>query len=247
MAVLGVLGGMGPLATLDFIGKVIRNTPARRDQDHIEIVTYFANRVPDRTDAISGQGDDPFPAMRLALRSLEQSGADLVAIPCNTAHHWHAALQRDANVPILHIVDAVMDELELLGAAGGALGILATTGTIDAGIYQERLAHRRRAFLLPDAEGQQEVMRAIRLVKAGFLADAADILEAQAGGLVDAGCAAIAMACTEIPPALARPPAHLASYLLDPTEALARASIRASGIAPVSLRDHPGLPCTAAS
>src|SRR4051812_8597528 len=108
---LGVLGGIGPMATVDFMSKVVQNTPAARDQDHIPMVVCSAVDIPDRTAAILGEGADPFPAMRDALRRLEAVGARCIAIPCNTAHHWHAALQAETSARILHIVDVVAGTL----------------------------------------------------------------------------------------------------------------------------------------
>src|SRR3712207_3622601 len=137
---LGVLGGMGPMATVNFMGKVVQNTPASCDQEHIEMIICSAVNIPDRTAAILGEGANPFPAMRDALRRLEGTGATCIAIPCNTAHHWHAALQAETSVRILHIVDAVADTLASRGVQGGCIGVLATSGTIKVGIYQKRLA-----------------------------------------------------------------------------------------------------------
>jgi aspartate racemase len=142
VAMLGVLGGMGPMATVDFLGKVVQNTPAACDQDHIQMVVCSAANIPDRSAAILGEGADPFPAIRDALRRLEAAGATCIAIPCNTAHHWHAALQAETSVPILHIVDAVADTLVGQGREGGCIGVLATDGTVRAGIYPKRLAQR---------------------------------------------------------------------------------------------------------
>lgn len=221
---LGVLGGMGPMATVDFMGKVVRNTPAARDQDHIQMVVCSAANIPDRTAAILGEGPDPLPAMADALRRLEAAGVTCVAIPCNTAHHWHAALQAMTPVRVLHIVDAVAEMLT--ESDGGGLGVLATSGTVEAGIYQERLAHRGITCRMPDAAGQAEVMRAIRLVKAGQLAEATEILRAQAMALVSTGCRQVVMACTEIPVALAAEEGALRTVLVDATEALARACVR---------------------
>ena len=222
---LGVLGGMGPMGTVDFMGKVVRNTPAARDQDHIEMIVCSASGIPDRTAAILGQGADPLIAMRGALRRLEAAGATCIAIPCNTAHHWHDALQAETLLPILHIVDAVADVLP--DRDGGPVGLLATSGTVEADIYQERLARRGISCRTPDAAGQAEVMRAIRLVKAGHLAEAAAILRAQAEALVAAGCRQVVMACTEIPVALASVEGDLRAALVDATEALARACVHA--------------------
>ncbi len=222
---LGILGGMGPMATVDFMGKVIRNTPASCDQDHIQMVVCSATDVPDRTAAILGQGSDPFPAMLNALHRLELSGATRIAIPCNTAHHWHGALQTETSVPIIHIVDAVADALARQ-QTDPTIGVLATDGTVRAGIYQQRLAERGYVCVVPDAKAQAEIMRAIRLVKAGHTNDAAGILGREAEALAARGCSHIAMACTEIPLALATLDNDLGAALLDPTDMLAQACVR---------------------
>ena len=222
---LGILGGMGPMATVDFMGKIVRNTPASCDQEHIQMVVCSATDVPDRTAAILGHGADPFPAMLNALRRLELSGATRIAIPCNTAHHWHGALQAETSVPIIHIVDAVADALSQQRASP-TLGLLATDGTVHAGIYQQRLTERGHICVAPDAKAQAEVMRAIRLVKAGLMDEAASILGREAEALAARGCSHIAMACTEIPLALAALDSDIGATLLDPTDLLAQACVR---------------------
>ncbi|MCM2476127.1 aspartate/glutamate racemase family protein (plasmid) [Agrobacterium vitis] len=232
---LGVLGGMGPLATVDFLTKLIENTPASCDQDHIETIVSSASHTPDRSSAIIGTGEDPYPHMKKALVGLERCGADIIAIPCNTAHYWHAALQKETKLPILHIVDAVVDQFESSRCNNGVVGILATTGTIQAGVYQTRLLNRGYGYVAPALHSQSDVMHAIRLVKAGQLALASKILSVQARLLMDAGCTVIAMACTEIPLALADISSDLAPFLVDPTKALARACIQAAGLEPVKL------------
>ncbi|SFK15278.1 amino acid racemase [Bradyrhizobium sp. Gha] len=229
---LGILGGMGPMATVDFMGKIVRNTPASCDQDHIQMVVCSATDVPDRTAAILGQGGDPFPAMLNALRRLELSGATRIAIPCNTAHHWHGALQAKTSVPIIHIVDAVADALAAQQVTNPTIGLLATDGTVHAGIYQQRLAERGYACMVPDAKAQTEVMRAIRLVKAGLNEEAAGILGREAEALAARGCSHIAMACTEIPLALAALDSDIGAALLDPTDLLAQACVRSWLAAP---------------
>lgn len=221
---LGVLGGMGPMATVDFLGKLIRATPATCDQDHIPTLVCSAADIPDRNAAILGTGRDPLPAMRTALHRLEAAGATRIAIPCNTAHHWHAALQAGTTVPILHIVDAVAETLATEGVTG-PVGLLATDGTLAAGLYPQRLARHGLVCRVPDAEGQAAVMDAIRHVKAGD-ARATALLRAQAELLRAAGCHRVVMACTEIPLALAGIDA-LRPVLVDATEALAQACVAA--------------------
>jgi aspartate racemase len=223
---LGVLGGMGPMATVDFLAKLVRATPAGRDQDHIPTLVCSAVDIPDRADAILGTGPDPLPAMRAALARLEAGGATRIAIPCNTAHHWHAALQAGTGLPILHIVDAVAETLARTGIeTGGRIGLLATDGTLRAGLYRERLAWRGIACRAPGPEGQAAVTAAIRLVKAHRVAEARPLLEAQVRALSEAGCDRVVMACTEIPIALAG--SDPSGLLVDATEALARACVAA--------------------
>ncbi|SFJ07458.1 aspartate/glutamate racemase family protein [Methylobacterium brachiatum] len=224
---LGVLGGMGPLATADFLAKLVRATPARRDQDHIPTLVCSAADIPDRASAILGRGPDPLPAMRAALARLETAGATRIAIPCNTAHHWHAALQAGTALPILHIVDAVADDLAGSGLAGGPIGLLASAGTLRVGLYPERLARHGFTGLSPDPDGQDAVVAAIDLVKAGRVAEAALILEAQARALMAAGCRRVVMACTEIPVALSDLDDELAGVMVDATESLAWACVAA--------------------
>lgn len=230
---LGVLGGMGPMATVDFMAKVVRNTAAACDQDHIPMVVCSAANIPDRNAALRGEGADPLPAMRDTLRRLEAAGATYIAIPCNTAHLWHCALQYETPILILHIVDAVT--FELTSRQGDRVGVLGTTSTIEGRLYQERLSQKGLSCRAPDAAAQEEVMRGIRLVKAGQLAEATEILRAQAEALVAAGCGEVVMACTEIPVALAAVEGELRTKLVDATEALARACVRVcKAEAPVS-------------
>jgi aspartate racemase len=200
---LGILGGMGPMATVDFMTKVIRSTPASCDQEHVRMLVSSDTVIPDRTAAIVGYGADPFPAMKRALRWLELGGARIIAIPCNTAHHWHGALQAETDVPILHIVDAVADRITACGPVSGLVGIMATSGTVQSGVYQERLARHGLTYRFPEPEPQARIMEGIRLVKAGDLAAGQSILEQQAWALLDRGCSKVVMACTEIPIALA--------------------------------------------
>lgn len=233
---LGVLGGMGPQATLDFLAKLTAATPADRDQQHLPMIVCSTPDIPDRSDAILGRGADPFPAMRTALRRLERAGARHVAIPCNTAHHWHERLQAATRLPILHIVDAVLQSPELKAvlpdrAAGRrdaslVFGLLATTGTVAADIYSRRLSLHGIPCLVPCPDGQAQVMAAIRDIKAGGLAWARAILRAQAIALLERGCTHVIMGCTEVPLALDGVSDAWRPTLIDATQALAQACIR---------------------
>jgi aspartate racemase len=112
---LGVLGGMGAMATVDFLRKLVEATPAERDQEHIPLIVRFCPEVPDRAAALAGAGPSPQPALVAAAVELAAAGAQALAIPCNTAHYWYDALCAAVPIPILHIVDAAVAELQRRG------------------------------------------------------------------------------------------------------------------------------------
>lgn len=227
--VIGVLGGMGPAATVDFLGKIVRATPAHCDQDHLPVILRQAPQIPDRASAILRGSDAPFAPMLAGLLSLQEAGADVLAMPCNTAHFWHARLARACQAPILHIVQAVERRLP---PAGERFGLMATRGTIAAGVYPERFGDGR-LILRPSDELQGLVDEAIAGVKAGLpQALVARKAEAAATLFLEAGVAVVILACTELPLALASSP--LMSLSIDSTQALAEACVEAA-MEPVAL------------
>ena len=127
---IGVLGGMGPLATVDFMGKVIVLSPAARDQDHLPLIVHSVPQVPDRSASILKGAESPLPAMRQGLRTLVGAGAECIAIACNSAHYWYDDLAGESTVPLLHIVDAVGAAMARRGIRDGPVGLLATAGTV---------------------------------------------------------------------------------------------------------------------
>lgn len=141
---IGVLGGMGPLATLDFLQKLIASTPVQRDQNHVPTVVWNVPQIPDRQKALAGTGESPLPAMLHGIAQLNAAGATRIVIPCNTAHAWFDALSRASPAPIIHIVQASVDALDAAGgvSAGSKVGLVATRGTLDAGLYQSHLERR---------------------------------------------------------------------------------------------------------
>jgi aspartate racemase len=231
--VLGVLGGMGPAATADFLDKLTKLTPADRDQDHIPVVICSFPQIPDRTEAILNSGPSPLPAMRNALAMLERCGVSRVAMPCSTAHYWFDELQEQTSLPIVHMVDAVACALQEGGLAGGAVGLLATTATIRAGVYANRLNKLGFHCLLPDDSDQAKLMSVIRAVKAGRTHDErnSDSIRRVADGLFESGARSVILACTELPLLL---PAWDAREFLDATAALARACVYQAKIQKVS-------------
>jgi aspartate racemase len=222
---LGVLGGMGPLASAHFMLRLTLLTPAGRDQDHIPAVLWSDPRVPDRTAARLAGGEDPLPVLLRGIHGLEAAGCGAIAIPCNTAHGWHAAMQAATALPILHIVTATGDELLRLGVAPGRIGVMGTAATLEMRLYQQGLEHRGWPCLVPEpAEMEALVTPAIGLVKANQVAEAYAPLAEMARRLVARGAGAVVLGCTEIPLGIAAGPA-LPFPVADSIDALARAAI----------------------
>lgn len=224
-ATIGILGGMGPLATVDLFGKIVQATPARTDQDHLPIVVYSDPRVPDRTDALLYGGEDPTPWLIHGARQLAGMGADFIVVPCNTAHAFFERVQPHVDRPLLSMIDSAADTIRERYPDARTVGLLATSGTIRSGIYQQALQSRGIDTIVPDDEVQQQyVMPAIQAVKAGephesstaWLVEAARSLEAR-------GAQVILAACTEIPVVLQQ--RHLSLPLVDATESLAHRAV----------------------
>jgi aspartate racemase len=222
--ILGVLGGMGPLASAHFMLRLTLLTPAERDQDHIPAVLWSDPRVPDRTRARSG-GADPLPWLLRGVRGLRDAGCAAIAIPCNTAHGWVDEMAAEG-VPILHIVDAAAAALRAV-APSGTVGIMGTSATLAMRLYQDRLEAQGWSCITPtDREMATLVSPAIAAVKANRLADAYQPLAEAVQNLAARGAGAVVLGCTEIPLGIqAGPFATLPVPLVDTIDSLARAAI----------------------
>ena len=237
--ILGVLGGMGPLASAQFMARLTLLTPAARDQDHIPAVLWSDPRVPDRTAAQAGTGPDPLPALVRGLRALEGAGCGAIAIPCNTAHGWIDGMRAATTLPILHIVDAAIADLRRAGIPPGPVGVMGTAATLAMRLYQDRLEAAGWTYLQPTAaEMATCVSPGIAQVKANQVAEAYKPLAAIVTSLRDRGAGAVVLACTEIPLAIqAGPWQTLGVPVIDTIDALARAAI---GWAHSPVGDQPG-------
>lgn len=253
---LGVLGGVGPAATVDFLGKLVRNTPAACDQDHIKVMVEHDPQIPDRTEALLGGGDDPTLALYAACKTLEEGGADLIAIPCNTAHAFVERIQPSLGVPIVNMLTCTADYLRESFPGLREVGVLATSGTLASRVYEKALEARGFVQIAPAAAAQARLMNAIygaNGAKAGHLAgECRDDVDAAVDDLVARGVQVIVLGCTELPlllrgSTLAGPGGRMVR-LVDPTEVLARRcvadALAASGsrlsAAPLAAGDHGG-------
>jgi aspartate racemase len=220
---LGVIGGMGPLATADFFRKLIDATPARNDDEHIPVLIHSVPQIPSRPAAILRGGPSPLPALLAARDRLLAAGATVLAMPCNTAHHWYDGLVRGCEVPFIHIVDAVAD---LLPADARELGIVATRATLQARVFEQRLSPRGIALTAPDDSSYDKAVQpAIDAVKRGATREGGRLLEPVVAAALDRGAAAVVLACTELPIALDAISSPLRARCIDSTDALARACV----------------------
>ncbi len=224
---LGVLGGMGPMAGAAFALRLAALTPADSDQAHIPTLLRNDPRIPDRSSAHMAGGENPLPHMVEGVRFLEHAGAELIAIPCNTAHLWYEQIAAATRVPVLHIIEAVADDLRRMGLPRGRIGLMGTAATLKLGLYQRHLEARGYECLVPfDDEVERDCMASIRAVKANQLEDAYAPAARCIGSLKARGADAVVLGCTELPlavPHALRP--GLGVPLTDSIDALARAAI----------------------
>jgi aspartate racemase len=227
---VGIIGGMGPAATVDLMAKVLREAQARRDEDHVPLIVWNVPQVPSRPAAVRGEGPSPLPALLEAARFLESAGATALAIACNTAHHWAPELREAVSIPLLHIADATLEELAHRRPGMRSVALLGTRATLDLGIYSGPLHARGIAVRVPEEELQAAIDRAIAAVKAGDLDSACGEFVPVARTMLDRGAEAVVIGCTELP-LIACPP-ELEARMVDPTLALARAIVRHARAAP---------------
>lgn len=201
--VVGILGGMGPAATVDLFDRIVRATPARTDQEHLHILIDNNPAVPDRTDAILHGGPNPLPCLVAGVQGLEAQGADLVAMPCNTAHHYLPSMQAATACRILDMIAETASHIRRCHGEGLQVGIMATRGTLASALYQRALRIEGLAPVEPDEQGLSILMEAIygpAGIKAGAPATGPQaLLRHAAAALTDQGAQVLLLGCTELP------------------------------------------------
>jgi aspartate racemase len=219
---VGVIGGMGPDATIDFMSKVVEFTPAENDQDHVRLLVDQNPRTPSRQLALNREGDSPGPVLACTAARLQQSGADFLVMPCNTAHAWRDEIVAAVTIPFISIVDESV--AQAVASADGAIGLLTTPGCFKAGLYQQAIDTANRELVAQTESELSETMQLIDRIKAGDKsADVEDRLRALALQLVERGASAIIAACTELPLVLTQ--SMVSVPLTGSTDALAKKTV----------------------
>lgn len=234
--IAGVLGGMGPDATVDFMAKVIAQTDASRDQDHVRMLVDHNPQVPNRQEAILTGGEDPGPALAAMAAGLEARGADFLVIPCNTAYVFEDAILAATSIPLISIITESVEAVRASAPAVASVGLLATDGCLQAGIYQAGIEAAGMTAVLPTARELDEIMVLINTVKAGRQDErTVATMRGLAEALISRGADALIAGCTEIP--LVLDDGDVSVPLISSTDALALKTVKlATGEEPLPSR-----------
>ena len=222
---IGIIGGMGPLATADLFRKIVLNTKATTDQEHIRILIDNNTDIPDRTEAIINNGKNPVPQLTKSAVALWAMGAQILVMPCNTAHYFRSEVQKNVDIPILSMIEITGKSLLKKGIK--TVGLLATEGTINSGIYQDVFMKMGIEMIVPDEDGQIAITNLIyNGVKAGKkdydVTSAREVMQ----NMIEHGAETLVLGCTELPVAVDM--YKLDFNVCDPTLELARGAIEAA-------------------
>jgi len=199
---LGILGGMGPAASAEFVNRLVQQTPASCDQEHIPFVLWSNPQIPDRSISMRAGDDLPLPLLLEGIKGLKAAGCDLIVIPCNTAHFWFHKFSK-INVRMVHIVDSVAFALRDVGVNDTTIGVIGTQATVELGLYQYHLNRLGWDCIVPSKEEMDTLVQpAINLIKSGNLDQAHDMFMPVVDRLILRGARAVVLGCTEIPLAI---------------------------------------------
>ncbi len=226
--IIGVLGGMGPEATAYFFRLLIASTAAAKDQDHVPVLIWSDPRIPPRSDAILLGSPSPLPALLQGLALLEAGGAGLIVMPCLTAHRHIRELTAAARVPFVNLIEESLRFIRTSIPELRKVGLLASSGTIRAGLFHKPYEKKDIEVLVPAPRSQDRLAEAVLEIKAGRIAGRprAAIVRA-ARDLISRGAEAVIAGCTEVPLALRQ--GDLEVPLIEPMAVGARACIRKAG------------------
>lgn len=221
---MGVIGGLGPAATISFMSMVLARTPIERTGRHLHLIVDSNPGVPDINAAVLGRGPSPVEALQAMAGRLETAGADFLVMACNAAHLYEDDIRRSVSIPFLSMVDATCAHIASTLPRARRAGLVATDGGIACGIYQRGLEARGLETLVPSPTETDTVMAAVARVRLGDLGPLAKTpLVERIDGLADAGAECVIAGCTEIPLVLTQ--RDVGVPLIDPAEILAEAAI----------------------
>ncbi|MDD4503683.1 MAG: amino acid racemase [Clostridiaceae bacterium] len=220
--VLGIVGGMGPLATVKLLEKIVMLTDAKCDQDHLHIIVDNNTSIPDRTSYLIGAGEDPREYLIHSAKLLCTMGADYLIMPCNTAHYFYSDIVKEINIPFLHMIEETARKIKSDNPESVKVGLLATEGTCKTGVYDDIFREYGMQVIKPSIEKQKYVSDIIYGIKENRGIDIGSFLSA-AEELKAAGCETFVLGCTEL--SVLHAQHKLQGNFVDPMEIIARSAI----------------------
>lgn len=227
MKILGIIGGMGPLATGDLFKKITLNTKAECDQEHLRVIIDSNSSIPDRTKCIVENGTSPIPQMEVSIKALEGAGAEFLIMPCNTAHYFYDELAKIATVPIINMLDATVEHIYNKYGKDVVVGLLATDGTTQSGIY-DTYFNKAGIKLVKPVENQKYVTEFIyEGVKKNNLSIGKVNLYKAVDEMRKQGAKVFVLGCTEL--SAVTDIYKFGAQFVDPLEIIAKQSILYAG------------------
>lgn len=225
MKIIGIIGGMGPAATIDLYKKIVENTPAEKDQEHIHVIIDSYPQIEDRTEYILYGGKNPAPRLIESAKRLESAGADALIMPCNTAHYFAKDIEKEVNIPLIHIVKCSAEAVKNNYPKTKKIGLIATTGTIKAGVYGNILKEYGFETITLPEKIENNIMDCIyKGVKAGKTEEYIILFQQCIDEIADLGADLLIEGCTEIP--LIMPYVKTKLPAIDATYELACAAVK---------------------
>ena len=225
MTTLGIIGGMGPAATIDLYKKIVEQTPAEKDQDHIHVIIDSYPQIEDRTSYILHGGKSPAPKLIESAKRLEAAGADALIMPCNTAHYFAKDIEKAVYIPLIHIVKCSAEAIKKKYPYVRKIGLIATTGTIKAGVYGDILKNYNLETITLNEELENNIMDCIyKGVKAGKTEEYSKLFQKCVDDIASLGAELLIAGCTEIP--LLMPYIKTNLPVIDATYELASAAVK---------------------
>lgn len=223
--VVGILGGMGPEATVDLFSRIIQRTHAKSDEDHLHIIIDNNPKMPSRQDAILSGGESPVPAMCETARNLERAGADFIIIGANTAHYYYDDVQKAVGIPVLHIIEEAAKETIRSVPGVRRVGVMATTAAMKIRLYQKSYEKFGIEIIEVPNHVQEQIQKSIFSFKYdGITEENVALMVNAARRLIAAGAEALIMGCTEIP--LILKGQEFPVPILDPNDVIAIVAVR---------------------
>ena len=222
---VGVIGGMGPEATVEFMRRLVAAVPAHDDSDHLHVIADNNPKIPSRIKAIlEGGGEDPTPVLVAMARKLEAMGADVLTIPCNTAHYYHPAIAEAVGIPVLDMVGLSVERLDTLAPKPKRIGMLASPAVLRVGLFDKHLTAAGYELTPVDQDTEDRLLEIIKAVKAGGTSPAhRRTYEAIARKLKENGADAFLVACSELS---LLPAPDVGSPVIDTLDVLVDATVR---------------------